>query len=209
MIFSIKTNRTFAAHNPKMTWKTAFRLLNLNEAFVWSKIIFPLDATWNGKYRTQKYVKWCSVLMCSLVYFSFVFFFSFFLSIRHVFEFSALGGIPDKHSNIENNTTMENANLGACIYNVWWEKGNKTTSPSDNNATKIRKLNLFKSIVLSQYYLTVFKCFEIFFSLFVVVLLHKNCENKNSKNLLWKKKTQTIFTQCKKIEFVSKANSVR
>lgn len=35
-------------HRVQITWKTAFSLLNLNEAFVWSKIIFLLksDVKW-------------------------------------------------------------------------------------------------------------------------------------------------------------------
>lgn len=66
----------------------------------------------------------------------------------------------------KNNATMEKErgkrmyshSLCACVFVCVQgiKKGSKITSPSDNNATKIRKLNLFKSIVLSQYYLAVF-----------------------------------------------------
>lgn len=78
-------------HRVQITWKTAFSLLNLNEAFVWSKIIFLLKSD----------VKWWMVQIHQMVQlFSFHLCLIFFLFVLLIFQLCIFRHAKKKHSHI-------------------------------------------------------------------------------------------------------------
>lgn len=101
-------------HRVQITWKTAFSLLNLNEAFVWSKIIFLLksDVKW-WMVQIHQMVQLFSFHLC-LIFFLFVLLIFQLCIFRHAKKNTHIHSIS-KTKFEKNNATIGNIRMVAHV----------------------------------------------------------------------------------------------